>query len=150
MCFVKKQKDANASFYFLVETTGVEPVSENPPERLSPQTVCYLKFPLLSANRHAQNAGSHFFSDRLNGERPMHFYRSHYAPTEFAVPLGGTGGIKSRSTVLSDAALRQRLLRQPEQQYCCRLLFKFEQFSRLLSSLRLSDLGVPVETFTSP
>ena len=137
----------------LVETTGVEPVSENPLIGPSSQTVCYLKFPLSGVNRHTQDSGIHFFNDRLNGETPMHFYHCHDAPNGFVVLPDGTGGIKSRGTAFQQSTApkgRRRLLKQPEQLYRCRLLFKFEPFTRLLSSLRLSDLGVPVETFTSP
>ena len=87
--------------------------------------------------------------DRFKGETPMQVHHCHDAPSGSVVLSVGTGGIKSHGTA-SSYSVKERLVRQPEQQYCCRLLFKIEQLTRLLSSLRLSSLRIPVETFTSP
>ncbi len=79
--------------FLLVETTGVEPVSENPLTRLSPQAVRYLKFPSASVNEHTLASGSPFVLDRLKGERPMQVHRLFDAPSKSAVLLIGTGGL---------------------------------------------------------
>jgi len=58
----------------LVEMRRIELLSENPLIQPSSWTVCYLDFPLESANRHAFSLGSPFLHDRFKSERPMHVH----------------------------------------------------------------------------
>ena len=127
---------------------GVEPLSENLLIRLSPWAVCYLEFPLVGANKHAPSAGSPFLLDRFKGEKPMQVHRSSDAQSKVAVLLGGTGD--PQVTALLSLPPFGEKLRQPLQQYCCRLFFKVRQLSRLPGSPRLSYLKIPVETIAPP
>ena len=70
---------------------GIEPMSENPLIKPSPWAVCYLEFPVKSANRHALYPGSPFLLDRLKCEPPMQVHRSDDVQSKVAVLLGGTG-----------------------------------------------------------
>ena len=69
----------------------IELLSENQSIQPSSWTVCYLKFPLESANRHAISLGSPFLHDRLKSEPPMHVHRCDDVQAKVAVLHGGTG-----------------------------------------------------------
>ncbi len=87
-----KEKGAHKALLFpLVEMMGIEPMSENPLIKPSPWAVCYLEFPVKSANRHAPYPGSPFVLDRLKSEPPMQVHRSFDAQSSVAVLRGGTG-----------------------------------------------------------
>ena len=75
----------------MVEMRGIEPLSENQSIQPSSWTVCYLKFPLGSANRHAFLIGSPFLHDRIKCEPPMHVHRCDDVQSKAAVLIGGTG-----------------------------------------------------------
>ena len=77
--------------FLVVEMMGIEPMSENLLTQPSSWTVCYLKFPVGSVNRHTLRRGSPFVHDRLKCEPPMHVHRSNDAQSKVAVVLGGTG-----------------------------------------------------------
>ena len=125
----------------------IELLSENPSTQLSSWTVCYLEFPSGSANRHAIPSGSPFLHDRLKCERPMHVHHSNDAQSEAVVLIGGTGD--PQVTALPSLR-RSAKIRQPQQQYCCRLFLSFRQFTRLPGSPRLSCFRIPVETIAPP
>ena len=132
---------------FLVEMRRIELLSENPSTQLSSWTVCYLNFPSGSANRHALPSGSPFMHDRFKCERPMHVHHSNDAQSEAVVLIGGTGD--PQVTALPSLR-RSAKIRQPQQQYCCRLFLSFRQFTRLPGSPRLSCFRIPVETIAPP
>jgi len=95
----------------MVEMRGIEPLSENPSTRLSSWTVCYLEFPLGSANRHAIPLGSPFLRDRFKSEPPMHVHRSNDAQSNAAILIGGTGD--PQVTALPILRPKGARLRQP-------------------------------------
>ena len=111
------------ALFFLVEMRRIELLSENPSTQLSSWTVCYLEFPSGSANRHAIPSGSPFLHDRLKCERPMHVHHSNDAQSEAVVLIGGTGD--PQVTALPSLR-RSAKIRQPQQQYCCRLFLKVQ------------------------
>ena len=76
---------------FLVEMRRIELLSENPSIQPSSWTVCYLKFPLTGANRHASVIGSPFLHDRLKCEPPMHVHHYDDVQSRAVVLSGGTG-----------------------------------------------------------
>ncbi len=90
---------------------GIEPMSENLLTQPSSWTVCYLKFPIGSVNRHTLRLGSPFLHDRLKSEPPMHVHRSNDAQSEVAVVLGGTGD--PQVTALPVLRRKGAKLRQP-------------------------------------
>ena len=96
---------------------GVEPLSENRSMRLSPGASSdYISLRTVSDAK--PYAGSHFVRDRLNGEPPMHGHRY------MTFSLGSRYSRGERAALLA-AALP---IRQPEQQYSCRLIFKVGHF----------------------
>ena len=125
--------------YSLVEMRGVEPLSENRSMRLSPGASSdYISLRTVSDAK--PYAGSHFVRDRLNGEPPMHGHRY------MTFSLGSRYSRGERAALLA-AALP---IRQPEQQDCCRLIFKGGQLTGLPGLARLSHFMIPVETGTPP
>ena len=67
-------------------------MSENPLTQPSPWAVCYFKFPVGGANRHAPPSSSPFLLDRLKSEPPMQVHRSDDVQSKAVVLDGGTGG----------------------------------------------------------
>ena len=123
----------------MVEMRGVEPLSENRSMRLSPGAASdHISLGTTSGAR--SDTGSHFVRDRLNGEPPMHGHRY------MTFSLGSRYSRGERAALLA-AALP---FRQPEQRYCCRLIFKVGQLTGLLGLTRLSHFMIPVETGTPP
>ena len=123
----------------LVEMRGVEPLSENRSMRLSPGASSD-QISLWTVSDAKPDTGSHFVRDRLNGEPPMHGHRY------MTFSLGSRYSRGERAALLA-AALP---IRQPEQQYCCRLIFKVGQLTGLPGLTRLSHFMIPVETGTPP
>lgn len=66
-------------------------MSENPLTQPSSWTVCYLEFPVGSANRHAFLSGSPFLLDRFKSEPPVQVHHSNDVQSEAVVLSGGTG-----------------------------------------------------------
>ena len=94
-----------------MEAAGIEPASENHLVRLSPSAADLLRFPSRIADRQAMRYGSHYAV--TGGVAPFRSRSPLFdAPFSVAVVRGRTGG----------------LIRPPEQQYCCRLLFKVADF----------------------
>ena len=79
------------SAFFLVEPTGIEPVSKNPLIQLSPWAVCLYYFPRTCAGKQAHAQGSPFMPDRLKCEPPMHVHHCHDVQAAVVVLRGGTG-----------------------------------------------------------
>ena len=104
-------KGAIGSLWYLVEMRRIELLSENPLIQPSSWTVCYLEFPLGSANRHAIPLSSPFLHDRFKGERPMHVHHCHDVQSEAVVLNGGTGG--SQAAALMNFTSNDVKLRQP-------------------------------------
>ena len=94
------------SFLFMVETTGIEPVSKNPFIRPSPWAVYLLKFPFAAADKQAAPQGIPFLLDRFKREPPMQVHCSNDAQTKVAVILGGTGGYKETAALPNNKARR--------------------------------------------
>ena len=74
-----------------METTGVEPVSENPLTQPSSWVVYLLDFPITNADRQAFDQSSPFLHDRFKCEQPMHVHRCDDVQSKVAVLFGGTG-----------------------------------------------------------
>ena len=62
-------------FSYLVEPTGIEPVSKNPLTQPSPWAVCYKNFPSPQANRHAYEESSPLMPDRYKCELSVQVHR---------------------------------------------------------------------------
>ena len=108
---------------YLVEATGVEPVSENPFIRTSTSVVCYSgksRFPHALANKHALALGSLQYIRRLQAS-PSDV---HHQSTPVPMPWYSQD---------RRALTKQQLI----QNYCCRLILKRTPFkeSALLCSL---------------
>ena len=84
---------------YLVETTGIEPVSKNPFIRPSPWAVYLFKLPFVAADKQAAPQGIPFLLDRFKREPPMQVHCSNDAQTKVAVILGGTGGYKETAAL---------------------------------------------------
>ena len=94
----------------MVEMMGIEPMSENPLTKLSSWTVCYLKFPIGSVNRHTLPLGSPFLLDRFKSEPPMQVHHFDDVQSEVVVLLGGTGAPQDAALLnftSNDVKLRQ-------------------------------------------
>ena len=95
----------------MVEAAGIEPASESHLIQLSPSAAGLLGFPSRIADRQAMR------------------YGSHYAVTTGVAPYRSRSPLIDAS--LPTAVLRGKtgsLIRPPEQQYCCRVLFKIAAF----------------------
>ena len=126
---------------------GIEPMSENPLTKPSPWAVCYLEFPLGSANRHAILWVALFC---LTGSRANHRCK-FTAQMTFSLPSQSSAEERVTRRSRHCQALRRSVkLRQPLQLESCRLFFKVRQFTRLPGSPRLSCLRIPVETIAPP
>ena len=129
-----------ACSFYLVDPRRIELLSENLFTGPSSWTVCGLKFPLDGDHRQPSPAGSPFMHDRYKCELPIHVH--HYVtprPRPWYSPVG-------RAAIMP----RHCLIRQPDQQDCCRLIFKVGPLTGLPGLTRLSHFMIPVETGTPP
>ena len=86
--------------------------------------------------------------DGFKGETPVQVHRSFDAQSSVAVIGGGTGGVRATAPLIDSP--EGQSIRQPLQQFCCRLILRLDILTGLSCPPRLSYRKIPVETMTPP